>query len=165
MAAPKNPNREANAAGGRKSSRKGIPNKRSQEVVDRLKELGCDPLELSAKIALGQELDGPHPSLGEFQRLAHDLQHALEKDDTEAVLATPGKLSALIDEHLTRGYVSMDLRSTHIRDLMQYRHPKRKAVEVTGKDGEDLIPTINPELLDETTLRALVKAMATAPEA
>ena len=39
--------------GGRK---KGTPNKKTLGLVARLNELGCDPLELSAKIALTQAL-------------------------------------------------------------------------------------------------------------
>lgn len=147
------------APGGQKTGgrQKGTPNKSTQEVANRLAELGCDPLELSAKIALGQELDGPHPSVKEFRELVLDIEKAIEgKVDINTL---PDRLTALIDEHLMAGYVPMELRSKHVADLMQYRHPKRKAVEVTGKDGDDLMPTIDPEKLDEATLRALVAAM------
>lgn len=39
-------------AGGRQ---KGTPNKRTQMVMDKLKEMGCDPVEGLAKIALDDE--------------------------------------------------------------------------------------------------------------
>lgn len=146
MAAPKNPNRAAAAKGGRNSSRAGVPNKRTQETLDRLAEMGCDPLELSAKIALGQELDGPHPAVGEFRRLVHDLQNALDGKGDDPHLF-PDRLEALIDEHLLAGYVPIELRSKHIADLMQYSHPKLKAVDVTtgGNELTNLVQVYMPD--------------------
>lgn len=145
MAAPKNPNREAAAKGGRNSSRKGIPNKRSQELIDRLGELGCDPLELSAKIAMGQELDGPHPAVGEFRRLVHDLQNAIDGKGDDPTLF-PDRLDALINDHLLAGYVPIELRSKHIVDLMQYSHHKLKAIDHTtgGNELPNLVQVYMP---------------------
>jgi hypothetical protein len=114
----------------------GAKNKRTVALLDRLDALKCDPLELSARIALGQELDGPHPSLKYFRQLSADLAKAIEKEDDLSLF--PSRLEELIEESLTRGYVPMDLRSKHIADLMQYAHPKRRAVEVTGEGGEPL---------------------------
>lgn len=74
--------------GGRK---KGTPNKKTKEVIERLKELNCDPIEGMAKIA----------------------QTALDSDD----LALAGQM---------------------YKELAQYVAPKRKAMEVTGANGEEI---------------------------
>lgn len=74
--------------GGRK---KGTPNKKTKEVIERLKELGCDPIEGMANIA----------------------QTALDSDD----LALAGQM---------------------YKELAQYIAPKRKAIEVTGANGEEI---------------------------
>ena len=70
---------------------KGVPNKATKAVIDRLSELNCDPIEGMAKIA----------------------QTALENDD----LALAGNM---------------------YKELAQYVAPKRKAIEVTGADGEEI---------------------------
>jgi len=114
--------------GGRK---KGTPNKKTQALLDRLEELACDPLELSAKIALGEELDGPHPSLSSF----HAFADKLAKLEDKGGAVTPElieELRTLVDDNLTSGYVPLELRSKHIVDLMQYAHPKRKPEDRAG---------------------------------
>jgi len=97
----------------------------------RLDELGCDPLELSAKIALGEELDGPHPSLSSF----HAFADKLAKLEDKGGAVTPElveELRALADDNLTSGYVPQELRSKHIADLMRYTYPARKPVDKNG---------------------------------
>ena len=146
------PRADGSKSGGRQ---KGTPNKKTQDLLARLEELRCDPLELSAKIALGQELDGPHPALPAFRQVIQDMRTLFEKGepitDVEA-----DRLEALVDEHLMAGYVPIELRSKHIADLMQYTHPKRKAVEMTGANGNELIPSFDPSALSTDALRELV---------
>ena len=72
---------------------KGTPNKRTKDVIERLRELECDPIEGMAKIA----------------------QQAMNDDD-------------------------LQLAGQMYKELAQYVAPKRKAVEMTGADGKDLIP-------------------------
>lgn len=72
---------------------KGTPNKRTQDVIERLKELDCDPIQGMAIIA----------------------KRAMDEDD-------------------------LQLAGQMYKELAQYVAPKRKAVEMTGKDGKDLIP-------------------------
>ena len=81
---------ESSKKGGRV---KGTPNKKTQEVIDRLAELKCDPIEGMARIA----------------------QQAM--DEADLVLA-----------------------GNMYKELAQYVAPKRKAVEMTGANGEDLVP-------------------------
>ena len=114
--------------GGRK---KGTPNKITLEVKETLDALGCNPMELSARIALGEELDGPHPAL----TLLHKFADKLAKLEDKGGAVTPElieELRALVDDNLTSGYVPLELRSKHIADLMQYAHPKRKPVDHAG---------------------------------
>lgn len=73
---------------------KGTPNKKTQDVIDRLNALGCDPIEGMAKIA----------------------KTALASDD-------------------------LQLAGQMYKELAQYVAPKRKAIEMTGADGKDLIPS------------------------
>lgn len=70
---------------------KGVKNKATKEVIDRLKELNCDPIEGMAKIA----------------------QTALDSDD-------------------------LQLAGQMYKELAQYVAPKRKAIEVTGNNGDDI---------------------------
>jgi len=115
----------------------GTPNKITQDVMATLDALGCNPLELSAKIALGEELDGPHPALSAFYAFADDLAKLEDKGGA----VTPElieELRGLIDDNLTAGYVPIELRSKHINELKKYVYPQRKAVDInpgTNPDG------------------------------
>jgi hypothetical protein len=74
-------------SGGRQ---RGTPNKRTHELAEKLQELGCDPIEGLARIALSNE-------------------------------------------------TAPELKVRCYAELVQYVHPKRKAMELgQGKDGEPL---------------------------
>jgi len=136
---------------------KGTPNKLTLNAAAALQELGCDPLKLSAKIALGEELDGPHPSLKAFYAFADKLVGLEEKGGA----VTPElieELRELIDENLTHGYVSMELRSKHIADLMRYLYPTRQAIRVNAEIEERRPPTVDPSKLSDSAIRELVGA-------
>lgn len=126
---------------------KGTPNKITQDVAKTLDELGCNPLELSAKIALGEELDGPHPSLKTFIAFMDRLDKWLEAEDIMKAKHIAEGLRSTIEQELTQGYVPIELRSKHIVDLTQYILPKRKAVDVTtgGNPIEQLISVYIPD--------------------
>ena len=70
---------------------KGTPNKSTKDVIERLKELKCDPIEGMAEIA----------------------KQALKADD-------------------------LSLAGQMYKELAQYIAPKRKAMEVTGADGQEI---------------------------
>lgn len=72
---------------------KGTPNKKTQDVIDKLEELNCDPIEGMARIALEAHDNGDLPLAGNMYK-----------------------------------------------ELAQYVAPKRKAIEHTGQNGEDLFP-------------------------
>jgi hypothetical protein len=141
---------------GMKSSRKGIPNKITQDVAKALDKLGCNPLELSAKIALGEELDGPHPALKQFSALVDRLDKALAAEKIDEARNMAEELRALIERELTQGYVPIELRSKHIVDLTQYILPKRKAVEHSGPGGGPVEHNLNAKELPTDALRAIL---------
>lgn len=146
--------KDGRKTGGRQ---KGTPNKITQNVMQRLAELKCDPLDLSAKIALGQDLDGPHPALGAFYAFADDLAKLEDKGGA----VTPELVEALrelIDDNLTRGYVPLELRSKHIVDLMRYTYPQRRAVEVKAEIEDKRPPKVDPSKLSDDALSQLVNA-------
>ena len=72
---------------------KGVKNKATQSVQDKLDSLGCDPIEGLANIA----------------------KQAMDDEDYQ-------------------------LAGNMYKELAQYVAPKRKSVEMSGPNGEDLIP-------------------------
>ncbi len=74
---------------------KGTPNKKTQDVIDQLKSLKCDPIIGMAKIA--------------------------KQAFNEGELALAGNM---------------------YKELAQYVAPKRKAIEMTGSNGDPLLPQI-----------------------
>lgn len=70
---------------------KGVKNKATQSVIERLKDLNCDPIEGMAIIAKQAMAEG-----------------------------------------------EMQLAGNMFKELAQYVAPKRKSVELTGEDGEDI---------------------------
>ena len=97
----------------RGKSRKGIPNKRTVEVMERLAELGCDPIEGMARIA--QDVT---PC-----KVCHE--GVLENGKTCPQCLGTGKLQA-----------SAELRGRMYAELAQYVAPKRKAVDLTVEGGD-----------------------------
>jgi len=89
-------NKSSKKRAGRK---KGTPNKRTQDIIERLNALNCDPIEGMAKIAGIAMKEG-------------------KKQD----LALAGQM---------------------YKELAQYVAPKRKAIELTGPEGQPIyIPII-----------------------
>jgi len=144
--------RERCRQAGKKSSRKGVPNKITLDVVNALDALGCNPLELSAKIAMGEELDGPHPALAAFYAFADKLA-GLEDKGGAVTPEMVEELRGLIDDNLTAGYVPIELRSKHINELKKYIYPQRKAVDITSGDKpiEQLVSIYLPTNDRDTT--------------
>jgi hypothetical protein len=146
--------KDGKKTGGRK---KGTPNKRTLTLIGRLEQLGCDPLELSARIATGQELDGPHPALKAFYKFRDDLAQLQDKGGA----ITPDHIeqfTQLIDDNLTRGYVPIELRSKHIADLLRYVHAPRKAIEITADMQHRHAPKVDPSKLSNEALDQLLAA-------
>jgi len=108
---------ESSKKGGRV---KGTPNKKTQDVIDRLKELNCDPIEGMARIAMSAATCLSRDSLG-FMIADQDKP---EDKDVCTNCDGLGKLAA-----------SLELRGQMYKELAQYVAPKRKAIEMSGPDG------------------------------
>lgn len=80
----------------------GTPNKRTQDLIDRLEELGYDPV----------------------AELIRVYANALD-----CSMACPNPVA---------GAMYLKIAQSAAADLMPYLYPKRKSVELTGKDGEQL---------------------------
>ena len=88
---------------------KGTPNKRTAEFRERLVSLNCDPLQVLAMIVNGEE--------------------------TQPVATGKNDDGTFIVEDLPPTW---ELRAKYASDLLNYEYPKRKAVEITGADGNEL---------------------------
>lgn len=142
--------KDGTKSGGRK---KGTPNKITLDVASALDALGCNPLELSAKIAMGEELDGPHPSLAAFYAFADKLA-GLEDKGGAVTPELIEELRGLITDNLTAGYVPIELRSKHINELKKYVYPQRTRTDFTSGDKpiEQLVSIYLPtNARDDTT--------------
>jgi hypothetical protein len=96
--------------GGRK---KGTPNKATVERVQQIAESGITPLEYLLQV------------------MRADVPPELKEQLASAPLSVE-TITALSGWH--------SLRLAAAKDAAPYCHPKLAAVEVTGKDGKDLIP-------------------------
>lgn len=90
---------------------KGTPNKRTQELLDLMEKLDCNPFEVLLLFAKGD-----HAALG-YEKFQY-------KQFGENVV-----------EELT---ISPELRQKSAKDACEYLFAKRKAIEHTGEDGEKL---------------------------
>lgn len=96
--------------GGRKP---GSLNKRTADLVERLNEHDQDPFDILFAFARGD-----WKALGYESSVYH-------KENS--------------DGSTTMGYViAPELRQKAAKDACEYLYPKRKALEVSGKDGEDI---------------------------
>jgi hypothetical protein len=120
---------ERKKTGGRKA---GAPNKKSQEVIDKLDSLGCDPIEGMARIALQAEKDASDS----FKSIIDSMNEAI----TEGEEDIEGVLNAIFSKHTKERREHLLLAGGMYKELAQYVAPKRKAVEMSGPDGKDLIP-------------------------
>ena len=85
------------------------PDKSKRMLAEILEAIGCNPLENLAKIAKGERV---HCATG----INKELGEFMEED------ALP----------------TMDQIITANKELLQYVHPKKKAIEHTGKDGGEI---------------------------
>lgn len=132
------------APGGKASSRKGVPNKRTQEMLAKLDEHfpGYDPVLQMAGIAqtatIDAELNTLHLELRDF--LTKVVDHLKRKGDKQPCQSLIEQLTAVIDEPS----VGIDHRITCMKEVANYIHPKRKAIEHSNDPENPLeaVPTL-----------------------
>ena len=109
------------ALGGKREGagrKKGVPNKKTQVIEDLLESLNCEPLRILAAVANGEPL---HARIG---------------------VGLPGKTAGGSEQDYD--FVEMevsptlDQRIAAAKELCQYVYPKRKAVEHSGPNGQEI---------------------------
>ena len=99
MAAPKNHPRY----GGRV---KGIPNKKTQSLIERCDDLGVDPFDVLLRVAKG-----------DWEALGYD-------SPTNIIVTKQGSYE--------QDVITLESRVNAAKELCQYLYPKRKAIELSG---------------------------------
>lgn len=120
------------------------------DVLDRLEELNCDPLEFNAKIVRGDYIYGEHPFLRKIRSFV--------KRYVDGKLSSREALNFLSRAEAALGDTPapMELRSKVAGDLMQYAYAKKKSVEVSG--GLDLNKR-NPDDLSDAELASIASGV------
>jgi hypothetical protein len=99
---------------------KGVPNKRTQDLIEIAEKLECNPFEILLLFAKG-----------DYEKLGYEKWHYKQIGEN-------------VVEELS---ISPELRQKSAKDACEYLFPKRKAVEHTFKDPKDMP---NEELISET---------------
>lgn len=116
--------------GGRK---KGTPNKKTQALLEKAKELGVDPFEILLLFAKGD-------------------WKALGYDSPEKVIAVTKDGQEVFSDRITA-----ELRQKSAKDAAEYLYAKRKALEVTGEDGGPLDFNVSSGDIDSRIKELLTK--------
>jgi len=113
--------------GGRKA---GAPNKKTQDVIDKLEAMECDPIEGMARIALQAEQDASTS----FKSIIDGMNEVISEGDEDI----EGVLNSIFSKHVKERREHLMLAGGMYKELAQYVAPKRKAIEMTGLDGGDI---------------------------
>lgn len=113
---------------------KGTPNRRSKDIADTLKRLGCDPIEGMARIAIA---DIPCLVCEGSKKAKYSLDSD-GKGYRVFVFDPENGKDTWCRRCLGKGVepITPELRGKMNAELAQYIHPKRKAIEHSGPDGE-----------------------------
>lgn len=110
-------------------------NRLSLTVLERIAQLGFDPLEQSVKIAKGQMLFEDHPFLDTFESVMQGWYEKLESfEDLDIYDIERFKAEGI--KALTLSFTPLELRSRHTLELMNYLYPKRKSMEMEVKTNQ-----------------------------
>jgi hypothetical protein len=115
--------------GGRK---KGVPNRKTEEIADKLARLRCDPIEGMAHIATGNITC---PTCAGKKRAKYSIGMAGPYWDPEK----GAEMACRTCTGTGKEPIAPELKGKMYAELAQYVAPKRKAIEVTGKDGGPVI--------------------------
>ena len=121
-------------------------NKLTLAAMDRVAQLGFDPLKQSVRIAQGKAFREDHPFLLRFDMVLTDWIDTLSSFD-ELDLMTVEKFKHEGHKALMDSFTPIDIRSKHTMELMTYIYPKRKAMEMSVNQDVPAM-TVSP-LTDE----------------
>lgn len=131
--------REGSIKGGKTSSRKGIPQKRSEEASNKMAERKFDPLIDLMDTAEGKNTNFVHPYAARLTDalidIREDIKLLVDQADSKDVKKLLGKLSRLEEkstQELSKNYVPPEIRHRTLMELMRYRYPRLKDMEISG---------------------------------
>lgn len=117
---------------------KGTPNKATKEVIAKLEEMGCDPIEGMARIAMGDAdcfvcRDG-RVSSAQFFKIAGVRSPSSWADlpDDELEERQTADMTCPVCGGTGKDPVDTKQRADMFKELAQYVAPKRKAIEMDG---------------------------------
>lgn len=99
---------------------KGTPNKRTKELIEKLEAMGFDPVEAMVYVYRKARAEYRRADKVAVALMAYQTDHGLQ---TSRVDSSPQWLR-----------IAGDMA----KELMQYTHAKRKAVEVSGPNGKPI---------------------------
>jgi len=102
------------------------------KTIETLKELECDPLKLSAHIALGKNITEEHPDFKKIKSNWVQLLTQLKQGEID-----PKNLSKFwnsVESALQQSPLSLDLRSKHILNLTKLVAPSLSAIQQENFD-------------------------------
>lgn len=114
--------------GGRKP---GTPNKRTQDLTEILDEKGFCP---AAELVRTYRRASRHFKI--YDDLLKRMVLAIEGEDADEIFRAVKTASSFAED--APAYLTIAEHAA--KELMQYKFPKRKAIELTGKDGGPLDP-------------------------
>lgn len=129
---------EIRAKGGRNSSRKGIRNKSTIEIKEKLEKLNVDVVEFLALTVKDKIEDKTHPFLDQFLAVKKNRKDKLPTPKQWEELCKAAD-DALEDFHIM---IPFEQRQKAATDLLPYLYPKLKQIELNG-DIKIKVPGIN----------------------
>lgn len=96
-----------------------------------LKEVGCDPLKLSAQLAMGEPINAPSKDLPKIEAKWKSLLVSIQRGEVRK--ANLDELWNLIKDALSVTRPSKEIQSKHIISLTEYLHSKKKSIENINK--------------------------------
>lgn len=96
-----------------------------------LETLGCDPLQLSAKLAMGRPINKSHKDLSKIKSKWDNLIKGIQRGQVSKTQIDD--LWILIHGALSKTKPSSEIQSKHIISLTEYLHSKKKSIENINK--------------------------------
>ena len=101
------------------------------DIIEQLEEMGCDPLTLSAKLAMGNAINKPHPDFGKIESKWEIIQKGIETNQIR--MSMLNDFWVLVKHALSTSTPTLELQSKHIVSLTEYIHAKKRSVENINK--------------------------------
>ena len=120
---------------------KGTPNRRTMDIQEKLERIGCDPIRGMAEIALNRLPCGVCRGEGKTKYALPHGHHSEEchaSSEAKCICDGIGMRTCMSCYGSLWEACSPELRGKMYAEIAQYVLPKRKAIEHSGVDGEDI---------------------------